>query len=214
MRPSQFSQLGALALLTLASAAVRAEDIDIYQGTSGGGAPNMLIILDNAAAASASSSFTCPSLTVNDPNKNLGFEQCGLHSAVSKIGTNAALNGNINLGLMYFPGGPTDGGTFVLPAASPAPGSLLLMDGASSDNSKGVGKMLRRIEALSLSQDKGNNNQIAQAMQEAWAFYQGKTGLSGTSYPGLANQQACGRNFVLYRTAATWAARPCRPQKA
>lgn len=106
MRPSQFSQLGALALLTLASAAVRAEDIDIYQGTSGGGIPNMLIILDNAAAASASSSFTCPSLTVNDPNKNLGFEQCGLHSAVSKIGSNAALNGNINLGLMYFPGAP------------------------------------------------------------------------------------------------------------
>ncbi|RST52587.1 pilus assembly protein [Variovorax sp. MHTC-1] len=203
MRNSQFLQLGALALLTLASAAVRAEDIDIYQGSSGGSIPNMLIILDNAAAASASSSFTCPSLTVNDPNKNLGFEQCGLHSAVSKIGSNAALNGNINLGLMYFPGGPTDGGTFVLPAASPAPGSLLLMDGTSSDDSKGVGKMLRRVEALSLNKDKGNNNQIAQAMQEAWAFYQGKTGLSGTTYPGLANQQACGKNFVLYITLAT-----------
>jgi len=203
MRPSLISQLGALALLTLASAAVRAEDIDIYQGTSSGAAPNMLIILDNAAAASASSSFTCPSLTVNDPSKNLGFEQCGLYSAVSAIGTNKALNGNINLGLMYFPGGPTDGGTFVMPAASPVPSSLLLMDGSASDNTKGVGKMLNRIGALSLSKDKGNNNQIAQAMQEAWAFYQGKTGLSGTTYPGLANQQACGKNFVLYITLAT-----------
>jgi len=203
MRPSQFSQLGALALLTLASAAVQAEDIDIYQDTSGGGIPNMLIILDNAAAASASSSFPCPSLEVKDPNKNFGFEQCGLHGAVSEIGSNAALNGNINLGLMYFPGGPTDGGTFVQPPPSPAPGSLLLMEGTSSDNSKGLGKMLRQIEALSLSTDKGNNNQIAQAMQEAWAFYQGKTGLSGTTYPGLANQQACGKNFVLYITLAT-----------
>ena len=203
MRPTYFFRLGAAALLSLAGAAAQAEDIDIYQGTTSGGAPNMLIILDNAAAASASSSFTCPGLTVNDPSKNLGFEQCGLHSAVSAIGTNAALNGNINLGLMYFPGGPTDGGTFVLPAASPAPGSLLLMDGTTSDNSKGVGKMLRRIEQLSLSNDKGNNNQISQAMQEAWAFYQGKTGLSGTRYPGLANQQACGRNFVLYITLAT-----------
>ncbi|MDR6535678.1 PilC/PilY family type IV pilus protein [Variovorax soli] len=203
MRPSRISQLGALALLTLASAAVRAEDIDIYQGTSSGAAPNMLIILDNAAAASASSSFTCPSLTVNDPGKNLGFEQCGLYGAVSAIGTNKALNGNINLGLMYFPGGPTNGGTFVVPPASPAPGSLQLMDGTTTDNTKGVGKMLRRIESLSLSQDKGNNNQIAQAMQEAWAFYQGKTGLSGTTYPGLANQQACARNFVLYITLAT-----------
>lgn len=203
MRPTYLFRLGAVALFALAGAAVQAEDIDIYQGTTSGGAPNMLIILDNAAAASASSSFTCPGLTVNDPNKNLGFEQCGLHSAVSAIGTNAALNGNINLGLMYFPGGPTDGGTFVFPAASPAPDSLLLMDGTSTDNAKGVGKMLRRIEALSLSNDKGNNNQISQAMQEAWAFYQGKTGLSGTRYPGLANQQACGRNFVLYITLAT-----------
>lgn len=203
MRPPYLFRLGAAALLALTGTAVQAEDIDIYQGTTTGAAPNMLIILDNAAAASASSSFSCPGLTVNDPSKNLGFEQCGLHGAVSAIGTNAALNGNINLGLMYFPGGPTDGGTFVLPAASPAPDSLLLMDGNSNDDSKGVGKMLRRIESISLSQDKGNNNQIAQAMQEAWAFYQGKTGLSGTRYPGLANQQACGRNFVLYITLAT-----------
>ncbi|GAA4358014.1 hypothetical protein GCM10023165_52540 [Variovorax defluvii] len=203
MCPLHLFRLGAAAVLALAGATAQAEDIDIYQGTTTGGAPNMLIVLDNAAAASASSSFTCSTMTVNDPAKNLGFEQCGLHQAVSAIGTNAALNGNINLGLMYFPGGPTDGGTFVLPQASPAPGSLLLMDGTANDNSKGVGKMLRRIEALSLSSDKGNNNQIAQAMQEAWAFYHGKTGLSGTRYPGLTNQQACGRNFVLYITLAT-----------
>jgi type IV pilus assembly protein PilY1 len=67
-KPSNFWQLGALALLALASAGARADDIDIYQGTTTGAAPNMLIILDNSAAASASSSFTCSELAVNDPS--------------------------------------------------------------------------------------------------------------------------------------------------
>lgn len=198
-RPSNFWRLGALALLALASAGARADDIDIYQGTTSGSAPNLLMILDNAAAASASSTFTCsdPDLVVNDPTKNLGFEQCGLYSAIKAVGTDAALKGNINLGLMYFPSGQTDGGTFVLPKPSPVPSSLQLMDDT------GLDKMLKRVAALSLADDKSNNNQISQAMQEAWAFYQGKTGLSGTTYPGLANQQACGRNFVLYITLAT-----------
>ncbi|RZL89613.1 MAG: pilus assembly protein PilY [Variovorax sp.] len=200
--PFSFSRLSIPALLALAAFAAQAEDIDIYQGIAAGAAPNMLIVLDNSAAADASSSFTCSSLTVNDPGKNLGFEQCGLYSAVSSIGNDASLNGNINLGLMYFPTGGTDGGQFVLPAASPAPGSLLLMDGTGSDG-KGVSKMLTRVAALSLKNDKSNNNQAAQAMQEAWAFYQGKTGLSGTTYPGLGSQQACARNFVLYITLAT-----------
>jgi type IV pilus assembly protein PilY1 len=201
-RPSNFWRLGALALVALAGTGARADDIDIYQGTTSGAAPNLLMILDNSAAADASSTFTCPGLTVNNPTKNLGFEQCGLYSAVKSVGTDAALNGNINLGLMYFPSGGTNGGTFVLPAASPAPSSLLLMDGNGSDG-KGVSQMLTRVAALSLASDKSNNNQIPQTMQEAWAFYQGKTGLSGTTYPGLSNPLACARNFVLYITLAT-----------
>lgn len=203
MKPELLRQVGALALIAIASAGARAEDIDIYQGTATGGNANLLIILDNAAAASASSSFTCSALTVNDPNKNLGFEQCGLYSAVKSLGSDASLNGQLNLGLMYFPSGGTDGGTFVLPAPSPAPASLLKMDGNGNGDSKGVDTMLTRIAALSLAKDKSNNNQIAQAMQEAWAFYQGKTGLSGTTYPGVASQLGCTKNFVLYITLAT-----------
>lgn len=195
-------QLSCVALFLLASFPARADDIDIYQGTASGASPNLLIVLDNSAAADASSSFTCAALTVNDPTKNLGFEQCGLYSAVKAISTDASLNGNVNLGLMYFPTGGTNGGTFVLPAPSPAPTSLLLMDGTGSDG-KGVDQMLTRVSQLSLAKDKSNNNQIAQAMQEAWAFYQGQTGLSGTHYRGLANQQACTKNFVLYITLAT-----------
>lgn len=198
MKASQLKKWTVLMALALAGLAARAEDIDIYQGGQTGGPPNLLIILDNAAAASASSSYTCTAaVTVNDPDKNLGFEQCGLYDAVSSI-KGSSLEGNINLGLMYFPTGGTNGGTFVLPDASKtAPGSLERMDAT------GVKNMTDRISALKLSQDKSNNNQIAQAMQESWAFYQGKRGLSGVQYPGLSSAEACANNFVLYITLAT-----------
>ncbi|MBO9646964.1 MAG: pilus assembly protein PilY [Variovorax sp.] len=198
-----------MALLTLTGAVAHAEDIDIYQGISTGGSANLLVVLDNAAAADAKSTYTCSlqtpagaAFTVNDPTKNLGFEQCGLYGAVKGLGADASLNGKINLGLMYFPTGGTDGGTFVLPTPSPVPSALLTMDGNGQDG-KGVAKMLTRVSQLSLSSDKSNNNQIAQAMQEAWAFYQGKKGLSGTTYPGLNSQNGCTKNFVLYITLAT-----------
>ena len=201
-RRSQWAMHLAFAALALASLGARADDIDIYTGLQSGAAPNLLIILDNSAAADASSTFTCTTLKVNDPTKNLGFEQCGLYNAVSALGNDPVLKGNINLGLMYFPKGKTDGGQFVLPAQSPTPSSLLLMDDA------GVNKMLTSVSQLSLANDKSNNNQIAQAMQESWVFYQGtkqtgQTGLSGTSYPGVNSANGCARNFVLYITLAT-----------
>ena len=201
--------LSVLALAGLAASGVRAEDIDIYQGNAVGGTPNLLIILDNAAAANANTTFTCSALTVSDPGTNFGFEQCGLYGAVQGLSQNATLKGNLNLGLMYFPpsgtkgpNGGTNGATFVIPAATnPGPSSLTLMD------SNGIPGMLSRIKQLNLHADATSNNQIAQAMQEAWVFYQGSAktgqlGLSGTSYPGVT-QTGCNSNFVLYITLAT-----------
>lgn len=204
----------AVALAGLLPGAVHAEDIDIYQGTAGGAAPNLLVILDNAAASDGNASYTCTAtvpggttLLTQDSKTagtNFGFERCGLYSAVSAIGTDTALNGKINLGLMYFPTSSSNGGAFVQPSPSPAPGALVTMNGTGAPGaSGGLSQMLSTISGLSLTTNKSNNNQIAQAMQEAWAFYQGKTGLSGTTYPGLDSSQACAKNFVLYITLAT-----------
>lgn len=112
------------ALAGLLPGVVHAEDIDIYQGTTSGATPNLLVILDNGAASDASASYTC---NVTKPGggalaedsktagTNFGFERCGLYSAVSAIGTDTSLNGKINLGLMYFPSGGANGGVFVQP---------------------------------------------------------------------------------------------------
>ena len=209
MKSMRFLKWAALTAFVITGLAAHAEDIDIYQGGQTGTKPNLLFILDNAAAASASSSFTCSTLAVNDPTKNFGFEQCGLYSAVASITSTPPLSNNINLGLMYLPTGSVNGGQFVLPSASPAPNSLLLMDGTAT-NGLGANKMLTRISELSLSKDKSNNNQISQAMQEAWAFYKGKKSLSNIQYPGLLTVP-CSKNFVVYLTLATNNQKPQDP---
>ena len=87
---------------------------------------------------------------------------------------------------------------FVLPAPLPKPGSLLLMDAA------GIATMKSTVSALDATRDKSNNNQLSESMQEAWAFYQGQLGLSGSpKYPGTDAGSTCGRNFVLYIALAT-----------
>lgn len=190
----------ALGLGLLLACSARAEDIDIYQGGGASGGANLLIIFDNAGASDASVTYTCtpdvPSEDEKTAGTNFGFQRCGLYKAILGIQNDPSLLGKLNVGLMYFSSGGSDGAEFVLPAQSPAPKALLPMDAT------GVTSMVNRIGALSLESDKGNNNKLSQSMQEAWAFYQGKQGLSGTNYPGLGSANICARNFVLYITAA------------
>lgn len=199
----------------LASAALvaHAEDIDIYGSVQSGASSNLVIVLDNAAAASASSTYTCPafpapdsSFKPNDPSKNLGFEQCGLYGAL--VGLNSMLTTQhaadptitqlpLNLGLMYFPTGGTNGGQFVLPATANSPSDLIAM------SASGIASFKTRVAALSLSSDKSNNNQFSQALQESFAFYNGLKGLSGTQYGAPSGAASCAANYVVYITLAT-----------
>lgn len=208
MKPLHLAKLILVSLLAMASQCALADDIDIYTGsTENSSASNLLIILDNAAAWDANQTFTCSGFTVpaNNVGRNSGFEQCGLYNAVNAIGSSGSLLGNIKLGLMYFPTSPANGGQFVVPSPSPTPSSLLLMDSA------GIASMKSTISALDTTRDKSNNNQLAQSLQEAWAFYQGKTGLSGKVYPGTDAGSTCGRNFVVYIALSTTNTKPQDP---
>lgn len=221
-------------LVALLTCGVHAEDIDIYQGAGGnGGAANLLIILDNSGASNASATYNCGSdgLTPgpddpggtsggknngkgnngngNNGNGNggggtgFGFERCGLYQAIKSIQNDPSLLGNINVGLMYFAGakrdnGPNDGGLFYAPPRSSMPIALPNMD------TQGVTAMLNRIADMNTGSDTANKNRISESMQEAWAFYQRKVGLSGTDYKNVpADTYMCARNFVLYIGYAT-----------
>ena len=204
-------------LLALCALQGHTEDIDIYNGVQSNAPPNLLMILDNSAAADSSvNSFTCPVANLPfDGGKVFGIDKCAIYNAVSSIVSNPVLYGNINLGLMYFPqsgkNAPpfSSGGQFVVPAYSPTPSVLPLMNGtaptltanSASGGTGGIGTMLTSLFNLSLANNKSNNNQMAQTMQESWAFYGGHTGLSGLTYPGVSSAN-CAKKFVLYITAA------------
>jgi len=170
-----------------------AEDIDLYTGLQPqAGKPNVLILFDNASTWDASATFTCSTSGVvssNNAGTDVGAEQCALYGAVAAIPNSATLLGNLNLGVMMFGSGSNVGGRMRFPSA--APYNLPLMDNT------GVSNMLTYIKSIDRQADNSNNSQVGGGMQEAWAYFSGKTGLSGTTYTSPISNP-CQRNFVIY----------------
>ncbi|WP_296227362.1 pilus assembly protein [Ralstonia sp. UBA689] len=206
--------LTATATLVLALAGSQpagAEDIDLYTGLQqNAGKPNVLVIFDDGANSDAAASFTCNAtgLTVANPKKSSGAEQCALYGAIQSINSTSPLLGNLNLGLMMFdPKSP--GGVFRFPSASsPSAQTLQLMDAT------GVNSFLSYMQNQFPNDLNGNNVQTAGAMQEAWSFYYGynsqlkkMVGLSGNSYTSPV-KDTCQRNFIIYIGNATTSGHP------
>jgi type IV pilus assembly protein PilY1 len=173
-----------------------AEDIDLYTGAPiNGGSPNLLILLDNASAWDGAVSFSCPSngvVSSNNANKDVGFEQCSLYQAVTAIGSNPVLLGKINMGLMLFDP-KSNGGWFRYPNVGRAtdPGKLPLMDAT------GVANFQTVIKSIDRQNDSSNNSAVGGGMQEMWAYFAGKTGLSGVNYQSPLTGP-CQKSFVIY----------------
>jgi type IV pilus assembly protein PilY1 len=185
----RMSVFGAL-MLALPGLAL-SDDIDLYTGApSNGGKPDLLITMDNAAAWDGAVNFTCPVVGVvsaNNASKAVGFEQCALYMALNNISSNQLLNGKINMGLMLFDPS-SNGALFKFPTAQPYP--LQLMD------STGIPAFQTVIKSIDRTADKSNNSAAGGGMQEMWAYYASKTGLSGTKYKSPL--VACQKAFVIY----------------
>lgn len=171
------------------------DDIDLYTGAPvNGGKPNVLLAIDNAAAWDANvtipTAANCPSWITG--SKDADFIRCGLYKAVTGLGTNPLLAGKINMGLMMFALSPLNGGQFYYPANTPpsAPGPLPLMDASGVAAFQGV------IQNNLSVANKSNSNKVDEEMQEAWAYFAGKQGLSTTNY--TSPLQPCQKSFVIY----------------
>ncbi len=197
-----------LATLLLPAGIALAEDIDIYQANNAAAQSNLLLVIDNsgswnaaATTASADSTKNCstsgpdPILHSTLANSAGGVETCGIWKAVDAIGKTDALLGKIRMGLMLFSQGSVQGGTFQYPAATaPIPNALPLMDAAGITAMKTA---LTGLQSSGRSNNTANGTDVGGAMQEAWAFYTGNRGISGTTYPGI-NASVCGKNFVIF----------------
>jgi len=189
----------ALALPGMASG----EDIDLYTGTPiNGGQPNVLLIMDNAAngnsAVTVAPGSRCPPWMATSPTKAHDFEACALYNMVGSIGApTSALNGQVNMGLMMF--NPADGGLFFYPNPSPTPpGPLPLLDttGATAFQSAIAGTPGGGTGPGTAATSTNSNN-LDESMEEAWAFFTGTTGLSGTRYTNPISNN-CQKNFIIY----------------
>lgn len=210
--PYLFSRrLGALAtaLIMLALPGLTcAEDIDLYTGKPSNTAlPNVIILLDSSSAWNGSANYTCPApysgvVSATNAGKDVGFEQCALYSAITTLGTNAQLAGYINVGFMRWDQN-SGGGYFKYPQPQP---QLLPMIGDSSGSTTSTGAtnlsalqtVIKGISRQVNGGDGSNNPNTGGGMQEVWAYYARKKGLSGTDYSTLPALNACQKNFVIY----------------
>ncbi|MBI5658207.1 MAG: hypothetical protein HZC43_01365 [Nitrosomonadales bacterium] len=190
-----------------------AEDIDIYSGLSDAGfTPNVLMVMDNAASFSASASggdCQLPNASGVPAANSLtgtsgGVEQCALYKVIESLPTNADGTARVNIGFMVYNANNiadyknsadvckgSNGGCLVYP--------LTPMSGAART------AMLNWITTWQTSGGGGGSYWIkaagqatAATMQEAWAYYAGKEGLSGRDYKGIQPASGCQKNFVIF----------------
>lgn len=185
--------------LLVVSALSAAEDIDLFVKTNGSGSlPNALLVLDNGANFSSSATFTsCPGTSgwpTTMLNTTGGIEQCALYKAIEALPV-----GSVNLGLMVFnegnmsancPGG--SGGCLVYPLTEmTAANKAAMLAWIKTWKTSGS------TNAASIN-IKSNSNKNGAVMQEAWALFAGRKGLSGRDYSSLKPGTTCANNYVIF----------------
>lgn len=196
-------------LLIGAAASLRAEDIDLYVDNGAStGVPNILFVIDSGANFE-SSATPCTYGSGGSPSLGAsagGVEQCALVDAIESLP-----NGVVNMAIMVnnSNGFATDvrlstdaayhevctgtyGGCLVR--------KLTFMDAAGKASLVKFIKSWKTTGQNSATEFnvKSGGDRTANMMQEAWAYYHGKTGMSGKVYSDSPLATGCQKNFVVF----------------
>ncbi len=183
-----------VALLTLPTQG-RAQDIDLYSAAAsvtGASLPNVLFIMDNSANWNASAP-ACTYYDGTSPSLGStagGIEQCALVNAINALPFQANGNPVVNVGIMVYNKSSIGYG-----CNSSGTGGCLMVPLAPMSSANQT-TLINTIKAWSGTSQQANNEATAQAMQEAWAYYAGKTGMSGTDYTSPLT--GCPKNYVVF----------------
>jgi type IV pilus assembly protein PilY1 len=225
-RIAAFAAVTAAVLLPAASPTLAA-DIDIFAGNAptGANAPHLLFVIDTGASFSANNNdFRCnisssgvvkvdgtganADFTELDKT-NGGVEQCALYTVIKALGSNSQ---TVRVGIMLFNGNqaaydPTTG-TFNTASCVGGGGGCLVVPFTTIDNTSSTAtaraNLLNYIRNWETS---GNGNYNIKspanrgdgaAMQEAWAYFFGKTGMSGRNYASIAPGSGCASKNVVF----------------
>jgi type IV pilus assembly protein PilY1 len=220
MTPKRLLQvLATMALPAFVHLAAFAEDTDLFASPNTAAAANIMVVFDNAASFDASSSQACSidslgTVKVDGTGTSPtalsgsagGVEQCALYSALAALPANTTPV--FNVGFMMF--NATGLQKFDPTVSSPSnPFSACPSSGLGGCNVVSIVGYTPTVKANLLNwvknwQKSGNSgyniktNSLASgaAMQETWAVFQGKRGISGTTY--TAPTIGCGKDYVIY----------------
>lgn len=176
----------------------KAEDIDLYSTIASAttGLPNVLFIMDNAANFNASA----PACTYGDDHQppslgdtSGGIEQCALVDAINALPVKPDGTAVVNIGIMAY----NKNGMSALYGCNASGVGGCLIKPLTAMTAAGKASAIAGIKAWTSGDIQSNNEATAQAMQEAWAYYAGKTGMSGTTYTSPA-LSGCQRNYVIF----------------
>ncbi len=215
-----------MGLCLLAGASAQAADIDLFAGVqpTGAEAPYVLLVVDNGASFSASNSAMRCSITApasgevagivktdgtgtaatNLDGKNAGVEQCALYSVIASLSTSTT---TVNIGVMFM--NATGFSTFDASTntfSKVCPGNIggCLGMPIVPINATTQPRILEWIRQWTSSGNTAYNikgpSSLASGgtMQEAWAYYNGKTGVSGRDYSGIAPAAGCASKHVIF----------------
>ncbi len=203
----------AFAMLGL-SAFGYAEDIDLYSDSNATtGVPNVLFVIDTGANFSSSAAAPCTaySAAAGGGAPSLGgtgggVEQCALVDSIAALPT-----GTVNIGILVNNNNnfatdvrlTTDAAyheTCMGSAGGCVIRKLTLMTAPNKAN------LINFIKSWTASGSntatifnvKSGGDATASDMQEAWAYYNGKIGMSGKNYSGSVLASGCQRNFIIF----------------
>ncbi|GAB2581280.1 hypothetical protein GCM10027034_10580 [Ramlibacter solisilvae] len=193
------------------SSSLRAEDTDIYvDNSTNGGVPNVLFVMDTGANFSSSAAVPCTAYATGGApslgNTAGGIEQCALVDTIQ-----ALPDGVVNIGILV-----NNNNNFGTDTRSTADAAyhetcmgtyggcvirkLTFMDAAGKASLVNFIKSWKTSGSNSTTEFnvKSGGDRTAGMMQEAWAYYNGKIGMSGKSYSPSILASGCQKNFVLF----------------
>jgi len=189
----------AASLLAMFQPAV-AEDTDLFvRASDQSQPPDVLLVIDNAASFSANASENCiidgtPTLL---SGKAGGIEQCALYATINSLDP-----GSVNVGIMVYrdPSVRNFQGVACTKIVNSMPGGCLVYP-MQLMNATNKSVLLAWIKSWKLTSGVGNIKANAQAtggvMQEAWAYYNGRKGLSGVDYASTRPPTTCAKYIIF-----------------
>jgi type IV pilus assembly protein PilY1 len=178
-----------------------ADDTDLFVQPNGTGEPpDVLFVIDNAANFDANSTENCViegSATAMS-GKVGGIEQCALYNVISGLNP-----GSVNIGIMvYNANGVVDfQGVACVTIVSSKPGGCLVYPMRLMDDTNKASLMawIRswKTTGNGAGYIKANSEATGGSMQEAWAYYNGHTGLSGKNYVDAMPPSTCNKYIIF-----------------